>query len=188
MKKYKRKKEDPSTPVQLAAAMQALGLYDGQNTIEEHQAEAARIGGEAYYQMLLVNALLGAVETEALHADSLGVKVGQIQAAHQQALKTAGAEETLEKLMSFLRWRTLRVAGPLSQIAQNEAVGPVPLAAAHAATALQLLLSACASGQNIAQADPFQMAADLKSARESLTHSLANLDIMLRLIEQIEDL
>jgi hypothetical protein len=37
-------------------------------------------------------------------------------------------------------------------------------------------------------ADPFQMAADLKSARESLTNSLANLDIMLGLIEQIENL
>ena len=188
MKKYERKKEEPSTVIQLAAAMQALGLYNGQNTEEEHQAEAARIGGEAYYHMLLVNALLGGVETEALHADSSGVKFDQMQAAHQQALKTAGVEDTPEKLMNFLRWRTLRVAGPLRQIAQNEEAGPVPLAAAHAAEALQRLLSASASGQNIAQADPFQMAADLKSARESLTNSLANLDIMLGLIAQIENL
>ena len=187
MKKYKGKKEEPSTVIQLAAAMQALGLYNGQNTEEEHQAEAARIGGEAYH-LLLVNALLGGVETEALYADSLGVKFDQMQAAHQQALKTAGAEDTPEKLLNFLRWRTLRVAGPLRQIAQNEEAGPVPLAAAHAAEALQLLLSACASGQNMAQANPFQMAADLKSARESLTYSLANLDIMLGLIEQIENL
>ena len=63
-----------------------------------------------------------------------------------------------------------------------------PLAAAHAAEALQLLLSACAAGQNLAQANPFQMTADLKSARESLTNSLANLDIMLGLIEQVENL
>lgn len=62
------------------------------------------------------------------------------------------------------------------------------LAQAYPAETLQLLLSACASGQNIAQANPFQMAADLKSARESLTNSLANLDIMLGLIEQIENL
>ncbi len=188
MKEYKGKKEEPSTVIQLAAAMQALGLYNGQNIEEEHQAEAARIGGEAYHHMLLVNALLGGVETEALHADSSGVNFEQMQAAHQQALKTAGAEDTPEKLMNFLRWRTLRVAGPLRQIAQNEEAGPVPLAAAHAAEALQLLLSACASGQNIAQVSPFQMAADLKSARESLTNSLANLDIMLGLIEQIENL
>ena len=187
MKKYKGKKEEPSTVIQLASAMQALGLYNGQNTEEEHQAEAARIGGEAYH-LFLVNALLGGVETEALYADSLGVKFDQMQAAHQQALKTAGAEDTPEKLMNFLRWRTLRVAGPLRQIAQNEEAGPVPLAAAHAAEGLQLLLSACASGQNLAQANPFQMATDLKSARESLTNSLANLDIMLGLIEQIENL
>ena len=188
MKNHTDKKEDPSTIIQLAAAMQALGLYNGQNTKEEHQDEAARIGGEAYYYMLMVNALLGAVETEALHADSSEVKFGQMQAAHQQALKTAGAEDTPEKLMNFLRWRTLRVSGPLRQIAQNEEAGPVPIAAAHAAEALQLLLSVSASGQNLAQADPFQMAADLKSARESLTNSLANLDIMLALIEQINTL
>ena len=188
MKNYKSKKEEPLTVIQLAAAMQALGLYDGQNTKEEHQTEAARIGDEAYYHMLLVNALLGAVETEALHTDSVGVTSEQMHTAHQQALKTAGAEDTPEKLLSFLRWRTLRVAGPLRQIAQNEEAGPVPLAAAHAAEALQLLLSACASGQNIAQANPSQMAAELKSARKSLTNSLANLDIMLLLIEQIENL
>ncbi len=188
MKKHKDRKEEPSTVIQLAAAMQALGLYDGQNTAEEHQAEAARMGGDAYYQMLLVNALLGAVETEAMHADSSGVTFDQMLAAHQQALQTAGAEDTPGKLMGFLRWRTLRVAGPLRQIAQNEAAGPVPLAAAHAAEALQLLLSACAAGQNLAQANPFQMTADLKSARESLTNSLANLDIMLGLIEQVENL
>jgi hypothetical protein len=188
MKKYKGEKEEPATVIQLAAAMQALGLYNGQNTKEEHQAEAAQVGGEAYYHMIMVNALLGGVETEALHADSSGVEFGQILAAHQQALKTAGAEDTPEKLMSFLRWRTLRVAGPLRQIAQNEEAGPIPLAAAHAAEALQLMLSTCASGQNLAQADPFQMAAELKLARESLTNSLANLDIMLGLIEQIEHL
>ena len=188
MKKHKGKREEPSTAIQLAAAMQALGLYNGQNTEEEHQAEAARIGGEAYHHMLLVNALLGGVETEALHADSSGVEFDQMQAAHQQALKTAGAKDTPEKLMNFLRWRTLRIAGPLRQIAQNEEAGPVPLAAAHAAEALQLLLSVSASGQNLTQADPCQMAADLKSARESLTNSLANLDIMLELIEQIDTL
>lgn len=108
-----------------------------------------------------------------------------MQAAHQQALTAAGAEETPEKLMNFLRWRTLRVGGPLRQIAQNEEVGPIPLAAAHAAEALQLMLGASASGQNLAQADPFHMTADLKAARESLVDALANLDIMLDLIDSI---
>lgn len=188
MKTYTDKKEEPSTVIQIAAAMQALGLYNGQNIEEEHRAEAARIGDEAYYHMLLVNALLGGVEIEALHADSSDLKFGQMQAAHKQALETAGVEDTPEKLMNFLRWRTLRIEGPLRQIVQNEEVGPVPFAAAHAAEALQLLLSACASGQNIAEANLLQMAADLKSARESLTNALVNLDIMIELIEQIENL
>jgi len=187
MKKSSRiPKETPSTIGQLAAAMRALDLYAGENTEEEHQAEAARLGGRTYYHMMLVNALLGGVETEALLADGSGVKPEQMEAAHRQALVTAGVEGSPNKLMSFLRWRTLRVGGPLRQIAQDVETGPVPLAAAHAAEALQLMLSACAAGQDLAQADPIQMTADLKAARESLSASLANLDLMLGLVEQVE--
>lgn len=188
MKKRKNRKETPSTTIQIANAMQALGLYSGQNTEAEHQAEAARLGSDSYYYMLLVNALLGAVEAEALHADSSGVTFDQLGAAHDQALQTAGAKDTPQKLLSFLRWRTLRVSGPLRQIAQNKEAGPIPLAAAHAAEALQQMLSVTASGQNLAQFDPKQMTDDLKAARESLVNSLANLDMMLNLINQIENL
>ena len=189
MKKRKDRKETPSTVIQIATAMKALGLYDGQNTEAEHKAEAARLGGgDTYYHMLLVNALLGAVETEALHADSSGVTFDQLGAAHEQALQTAGAMDTQDKLLRFLRWRTLRVAGPLRQIAQNKEAGPIPLAAAHAAEALQHMLGVTASGQNLSQFDPHQMTSDLKAARESLLSSLANLNIMLNLIDQIEEL
>jgi hypothetical protein len=188
MKKRKHQKETPSTVIQIAKAMQALGLYSGKNTEAEHKAEAARLGGETYYHMLLVNALLGGVETEALHADSSGVPTNQLGAAHDQALQTAGAKDTPEKLLDFLRWRTLRVSGPLRQIAQNQEAGPIPVAAAHAAEALQRMLSVTATGQNLAQFDPKQMTDDLKAARESLSYSLANLDIMLDLIDQVENL
>ncbi|MEO1666706.1 MAG: DUF6245 family protein [Chloroflexota bacterium] len=183
----KKRKETPSTVIQIATAMQALGLYNGQNTEAEHKAEAARLGSETYYSMLLINALLGAVEAEALHADSSGVEFDQLSAAHEQALQTAGAKDTPEKLLSFLRWRTLRIAGPLRQISQSKEAGPIPLAAAHAAEALQNILSVTASGQNLSQFDPHQMTADLKTARQALVNSLANLDIMLDLIDQIED-
>jgi len=188
MKKRKHEKDTPSTVIQIATAMQALGLYGGKNTEAEHRAEAARLGSDTYYHMLLVNALLGAVEAEALHADSSGVEFDKLGAAHEQALQTAGAKDTPEKLLRFLRWRTLRVAGPLRQIAQNREAGPIPLAAAHAAEALQHMLSVTASGQNLAEFDPHQMTNDLKVARESLVNSLANLDIMLELISQIGDL
>lgn len=30
--------------------------------------------------------------------------------------------------MQFLRWQTLRVAGPLRELAQDPATGPIPLA------------------------------------------------------------
>jgi len=189
MKKIKdRKKETPSTAEQLAAAMAALGIYAGENTEAEHQAEAKRLGSEKYYLMMLANALLGSVEVEAMLADGSGVKVEQMDAAHRQALVTAGVEDNPNKLMNFLRWRMLRVGGPLRKIAQNREVGPLPLSAAHAAEALQLILGICASGQNQELADPVQMLADLRAARKSLSDSLANLDIMLKMVAQVEQL
>ena len=60
------RKEEPSTVVQLASALAALGLYGGENTEAEHAAEAKRVGSAQQYRLLLVNALLGAAETEAL--------------------------------------------------------------------------------------------------------------------------
>ena len=64
-----RRKDTPSTIAQLASAMAALGMYAGENSDAKHRAEAKRLGGAAYYRMLLVNALLGMVETEAMLAE-----------------------------------------------------------------------------------------------------------------------
>lgn len=136
--------------------------------------------------MMLANALLGILETDAVLADNSGVTTEQMLSAHRQALVSAGVADDPNKLMSFLRWRTLRVEGQLRIIAQNREVGPLPLSAAHAAEALQLILSICASGQDLAHADLSQMTADLRSARESLGYSLANLDLMIGLVEQVE--
>jgi len=189
MKRIQNRREDkPSTVKQLAAAMTALGKYTGENSDAEHAAEAKRLGGTEAYRMLLANALLGIAETDAMFADSAGVSAEQMQVAHQQALKSAGAEEDPGKLLQFLRWRTLRVEGPLREIAQNTDVGPLPLAAAHAAEGLQLLLGICAAGQNLGAASPAEMTADLKVAKESLTNAAANIDIMLKLLAQAEDL
>lgn len=179
-------KETPLTVAQLAAAMQVLGFYAGANTEAEHQAEAVRLGSQTYYRMMLANALLGILETDAVLADNSGVTTEQMLSAHRQALVSAGVADDPNKLMSFLRWRTLRVEGQLRIIAQNREVGPLPLSAAHAAEALQLILSICASGQDLAHADLSQMTADLRSARESLGYSLANLDLMIGLVEQVE--
>jgi hypothetical protein len=88
----------------------------------------------------------------------------------------------------FDRWRTLRVAGPLRQIAQDAETGPIPLAAVHAADGLQQLLAVTADGQNM---DPDTMSLgvmkeNLRSAKESLDNAVANIDIMLGLIEEAE--
>ena len=189
MKTIKGQRDDkPSTVKQLAAAMTALGKYTGKNSDVEHTAEAQRLGGMDAYQMLLANALLGLAETDAMFADSAGVSAKQMQAAHQQALISAGTEGNPGKLLQFLRWRTLRVAGPLREIAQHTDVGPLPLASAHAAEGLQLLLGVCAAGQNLATASPGDTTADLKAAREALTNAIAHIDIMQNMLAQVEDL
>ncbi|GCE32141.1 hypothetical protein KDA_76250 [Dictyobacter alpinus] len=189
MKKNMNRRDDkPSTVKQLTAAMIALGKYTGENSDAERTAEAKRLGGMEAYRLLLANALLGIVETDAMFADSADVSAEQMQAAHWQALKAAGAEEDPGKLLHFLRWRTLRVEGPLREIAQNTEAGPLPLAAAHAAEGLQLLLGICAAGQNLEVASPAEMTTNLKGAREALTNAAANIDVMLNLLAQAEDL
>ncbi len=191
MKQIDERLEDaPATVTQLAAAMTALGRYKGANTSAEHAAEAARVGSKLYYRMLLANALLGLVEVEAMLCDSAGdVSDAQARVAHGQALTSAGADDDPTKLIGFLRWRTLRVEGPLREMAHNVGVGPIPLAAAHAAEGLQRLLGVAAAGQQPnSGAAPAALKAELTIAREACTNAVANIDIMLRLLQQAEDL
>ncbi len=183
-------KKDPATIIQLAAAMAALGAYSGENTEAEHAKEAQRLGeGMEYYHLRMANTLLGIVETEAMHSETAGGAAEQLLHAHNQALESAGATRSKEMLLGFLRWRTLRVAGPLRQIAQDTETGPIPLAAAHAAEGLQQLLGITADGQGI---DPDTMSPDamkenLRSAKASLNNAVANVDIMLGLIDEAEE-
>jgi len=184
----KRPATTPATVTQLAAALAALGHYEGTNSDTEHAREAARLGGESYYRLLLANALLGHAEGEAVHADGTGLSADQLLAAHRQALVAVGAIDDPAKLLGFLRWRTLRIAGPLRESAQDATTGPVVLAAAHAAEGLQRLLAVCEAGQSPLSAAPEALMADLQVARDALTDALANIDIMLRLVRQAEDL
>jgi len=68
-------KDKPSSVTQLAAAMAALGLYRGANTLAEHAAEAKRLGGENAYRVRLANALLGAAQTEAVLAEAIPISL-----------------------------------------------------------------------------------------------------------------
>jgi len=183
-----RPDDTPATVTQLAAALAALGHYEGTNSDTEHAREAARLGGENSYRLLLVNALLGHAEGEALHADGTGVPADQLLTAHRQALAAVGAIDDPATLLGFLRWRTLRIAGPLRESAQDPTTGPVVLAAAHAAEGLQQLLALCAAGQEPLSVSPETLLRDLQTARDALTAAVANLDIMRRLLQQAGDL
>src|ERR1700730_14533147 len=109
MRLKNHRKEEPSTVGQLASALAALGLYGGENTEAEHAAEAKRVGSAQQYRLLLVNALLGAAETEALLADSEGTSDEHMRSAHRQERISAGVEDDPRKLLEFLRWQTLRI-------------------------------------------------------------------------------
>ncbi|MDP9869449.1 MULTISPECIES: hypothetical protein [Streptosporangium] len=47
----------PASAAQLAAALAALGMYDGTGTDTGHAAEAARLGGDAPYRMHLADVI-----------------------------------------------------------------------------------------------------------------------------------
>ncbi|MEU7457545.1 DUF6245 family protein [Streptosporangium roseum] len=95
----------------------------------------------------MANALLGAVQVEAMLVESAATGPEDLAAAHRQQLATAGVSDDVEKLAAFLRWQALRVAGPLQLVAQDPSTGPIPLAAAHAAEGLQKLLRVADTGQ-----------------------------------------
>jgi hypothetical protein len=110
-------------------------------------------------------------------------------AAYEQQLATAGVADSPTERIRFLRWQTLRVAGPLRQIAQNVETGPIPLAAAHAPEGLQQLLSVIADSQNVTSADVDRLAGpvtdELRAARESLVNAIGNIDILLKLLDVV---
>jgi hypothetical protein len=184
--------ETPATLTQLAAALAALGHYEGTNSDAEHAEEAARVGDANFYRLLLVNALLCLVEGEAILADGMGAPADQVRAAHQHTLAVLGVSDDPVKLLDFLRWRALRVGGPLRESAQDPTTGPLVLAAAHAAEGLQQLLGLCAAGQKALQDpqtfSPEDLTRDLQAAGDALTAAVANLDIMASLLRDAEDL
>ena len=173
----------------LAAAMAALGLYHGANTPAEHAAEASRLGGDDAYRARLANALLGAAQTEALLNEAIPITLEARAAVYEQQLITAGVADSPTKRLHFLRWQTLRVAGPLREIAQNVEAGPIPFAAAYAAEGLQQLLSVIADSQNVTPDDVDRLAGpvtgELRAARESLANAISNIDILLKLLDVV---
>lgn len=184
-----RDDQTPATVEQLAAAMAALGMYDGANTTAEHDAEAARLGGADAYRVRLANALLGAAQVEAMTADSVGLDHDTRMATWEQQLITAGASDDAARRIGFIQWQVLRAATPLRLIAQHPETGPIPLAAAHAADGLQTLLGVIAASQTaVADGDVDTLTAQapqLRKAREALTTAIVNVDILLGMLGSV---
>lgn len=171
---------------QLAAAMTALGVYTGTNTGAEHAQEAARWGANGY-QLRLVNALLGAVQVEAMLTETLADGAVELAAAHRQQLDTAGVGDDPEKLVGFLQWQALRVSGPLRLVAQDPATGPIPLAAAHAAEGLNRLLGVSGGGQVPTVENAEHGLAEIEAARECLVRAIGNVDMLTGLRDVLGD-
>ncbi|MER5625099.1 DUF6245 family protein [Streptosporangium sp. NPDC002544] len=171
--------DEPASAVQLGAAMAALGLYDGTNTAAEHAAEAARLGGDGPYRMRLANALLGAVQVEAMLVESAATGPEDLAAAHRQQLVTAGVADDPDQLTGFLPWQALRVAGPLRLVAQDASTGPIPVAAAHAAEGLQKLLGVIGAGQVPDVETVKEHLTEIRAARQCLIDAIGNVDILL---------
>lgn len=180
----------PATVEQIAAAMAALGMYHGANTAEEHAQEAARLGGPDAYRVRLVNALLGVVQAEAAMADGMELDEDAHHAAWEEQLNAAGAGlDDPARRVEFLRWQVLRAGTPLRLMAQHHETGPIPLAAAHAATALHTLLGVIAASQGaVATGDVETLAAQsdqLRTAREALQSAIGNTDILLNMLKSV---
>jgi len=177
------------TVERIGAALAALGLYDGSNTASEHAAEAARSGGTEAYRVRLVNALLGAVQTQAMLADAVELDEDARHAAWREQLIAVGAFDDPAVRVGFIRWQVLRAGTPLRLIAQNPETGPIPVAAAHAAEGLHVLLGVIgASYQAVAAGDVVTLAAQaglLRAARESLQTAIDNTDILLEMLKPV---
>jgi hypothetical protein len=167
----------------------ALGCYDGSNTAAEHAAEAARLGGADAYRVRLVNALLGAVQTQAMLADAVDLDDEARHVAWREQLTSAGAFDDPVVRVGFIRWQVLRAGMPLRLIAQNPETGPIPVAAAHAAEGLHVLLGVIgASYQAVAAGDVETLAAQaglLRAARDSLQTAIDNTDILLDMLKSV---
>jgi hypothetical protein len=190
MSEQKARGEAPATAGQVAAALAALGLYSGENTPEEHAGRAARLGGADAYRVRMVNALLGVVQAEAVMADAVPLDEDARHAAWEEQLTAAGTGlDDPVRRVEFIRWQVLRAGTPLRLMAQNQGAGPIPLAAAHAATGLHMLPGVIAAGQDaVATGDVDTLAAQagqLRAAREALTNAIGNTDLLLNMLKSV---
>jgi Family of unknown function (DUF6245) len=123
-------------------------------------------------------------------ADTVPLEDQARDAAWEEHLSSAGAgPDEVAARLQLVRWQVLRSATPLRQMAQHPETGPIPLAAAHAAEALQVLLGVIAASQDaVAAGDVTTLAAQasqLRAAREALGDALANTGLLLDMLKSV---
>jgi hypothetical protein len=105
-------------------------------------------------------------------ADAVELDEEAWHAAWREQLTSAGAWDDPAVRVGFIRWQVLRAGTPLRLIAQNPETGPIPVATAHAADGLHVLLGVIGSSyQAVAVGDVETLAARaglLRSAQEAL--------------------
>ena len=134
--------------------------------------------------MRLVNALLGVVQAQAVLADAVPLDEQARDAACEEHLRSAGAgPDEVAARLELIRWQVLRSATPLRQMAQNRQVGPIPLAAAHAAEALQVLLGVIAASQDAVEVTTLAaQTSQLRTAREAMSNAPASTGLLLNIL------
>ena len=122
-------------------------------------------------------------------ADSTDVSTDQLLHAKHQALMAAGVAEVPAKLLAFLRWRTLQVAGPLREMAQDENHRPGGSGSRPRRRGTATSSWGCArragSHERLARRTDGGPKGRAERARQN---AVANIDIMLRLVQQSQDL
>jgi hypothetical protein len=162
--------------------------YDGSNTAFEHAAEAARLGGAEAYRVRLVNALLGAVQTQAMLADAVELDEEARNAAWREQLLSAGAFDDPVVRVGFVRWQVLRAGDAVA--ADRAACGDRTDSGGRRARRRGAARTAGGDRRQLPgrrrqrRGDPCR-AGRVAAARDSLQTAIDNTDILLDMLKSV---
>ncbi len=189
---------EPASAAQLAGAIAALGLWSGDPSDCDHDAEARRLGGPLAYRAHLANWLLGAVQSALIDLEGERLERDDWLAALAQEVAVAVRDGDDRALFGLLRWQTLRLGWRLRELAARERSGPIVLAAAHTAEALQrqlgllelgpLLRDTLAGEADVEEEQLLGLPGELGLACEALAAAGANLALIAGLLDDAQQL
>ena len=189
---------EPASAVQLAGAIAALGLWSGDPSACDHDTEARRLGGMLAYRAHLANWLLGAVQSALIDLEGERLDRDDWLAALAQEIAVAVREGDDRALFGLLRWQTLRVGWRLRELVARERSGPIVLAAARTAEALQrqlgllelgpLLRDTLAGEADVSDEQLLGLPGELDLASEALGAAAANLALIAGLLDDAQQL